>query len=304
METTPGTDHNAPRKLSESFISSLRYARHSPRIKTILFRDQISAVVISIVPALLPVVSLKELHLSATHLGLVFTCVGVGSLVGAIVLLPYLRQRISPNAITSLSMAILVAVLLAFALVRELPVLLAGATFAGVGWALAGSELWVAGWVRGRMNAFQIMLGQGSMALGAFFWGAGIAHAGADWTFATAAIVALIALVLGRLFSINFPADASLDAAPLNPLHDFPVVPHMRPGRSLSPSSTSSKTIVAMSFDSSWWRFRRHARATVCFTGGSMGAIHLHGYGLCGRTFADTARHSHPLAAGKSAPRA
>ena len=216
---------------TESFISSLRYARHSPRIKTILFRDLIFALVISIIPALLPVVSLKELHLSATHLGLVFTCVGIGSLVGAVVLLPYLRQHISPNAITSVSMTILIAVLAALAVMRQLPFLLVCATFAGVAWALAGSELWVAGqrvmpgWVRGRMNAFQIMLGQGGMALGAFLWGAGVAHAGADWTFATAAVVALTVLFLGRLFSINFPTDVSLDAAPLNPLHDFPAVP-------------------------------------------------------------------------------
>ena len=216
---------------TESFISSLRYARHSPRMKTILFRDLIFAIVISIVPALLPVISLKEMHLSAAQLGLVFTCVGVGSLAGAVILLPYLRQRTSPNAITSISMAILVAVMLALALMRQLPVLFAGATLAGVAWALAGSELWVAGqrvmpgWVRGRMNACQIMLGQGGMALGAFLWGAGIAHAGPDWTFGGAAVVALIVLVLGHLFSIDFAADASLDAAPLNPLHDFPVTP-------------------------------------------------------------------------------
>ena len=55
---------------TESFISSLRYARHSPRMKTVLLRDLIFALVISIIPALLPVVALKELHLSATHLGL------------------------------------------------------------------------------------------------------------------------------------------------------------------------------------------------------------------------------------------
>ena len=216
---------------TESFISSLRYANHSPRIKTILFRDLIFALVISIVPALLPVVSLKELHLSAAQLGLVFTCVGVGSLFGAIVLLPYLRQHISPNATTSISMTILVLVLVALAVTRQLPVLLTGATLAGMAWALAGSELWVAGqrvmpgWVRGRMDALQIMLGQGGMALGAFLWGAGISHADPEWTFAAAAVLALSVLILGGLFSINFPADLSLNAAPGNPLHDFPAVP-------------------------------------------------------------------------------
>lgn len=221
---------------TESFISSLRYARNSPRIKTVLFRDLIFALVISIVPALLPVVALRELHLSATHLGFVFTCVGAGSLAGAVFLLPYLRKHVSPNAITSISMIILVVVLFTLAMMRELPVLLACATFAGMAWALAGSELWVAGqrimpgWVRGRMNALQIMLGQGGMALGAFFWGAGIAHAGADSTFATASAGALIVLILGRFFSINFPEDLSLDAAPRNPLHDFPKVPPQEAG--------------------------------------------------------------------------
>ena len=221
---------------TESFISSLRYARNSPRIKTVLFRDLIFALVISIVPALLPVVALKELHLSATHLGFVFTCVGVGSLAGAVFLLPYLRQHVSPNAITSISMSVLVVAFLMLALMRELPVLLVCATLAGTAWALAGSELWVAGqrvmpgWVRGRMNALQIMLGQGGMALGAFFWGASIAHAGGDWTFATACAGALIVLILGRFFSINFPEDLSLEAAPRNPLHVFPKVPPQEAG--------------------------------------------------------------------------
>jgi Transmembrane secretion effector len=70
-------------------------------------------------------------------------------------------------------MAILAAVLFVLTLMRELPVLMTCASLAGAAWALAGSELWVAGqrvmpgWVRGRMNAFQIMLGQGGMALGA-----------------------------------------------------------------------------------------------------------------------------------------
>ena len=352
---------------TESFISSLRYARHSPRIKTILFRDLIFALVISIVPALFPVISLKELHLSAAHLGLVFTCVGVGSLLGAVVLLPYLRQHISPNAITSVSMVLLVTVLLALALLRQLPVLLAGATVAGVAWTLAGAELWVAGqrvmpgWVRGRMNAFQIMLGQGGMALGAFFWGAAIAHAGAVGTFATAALIGVIVLVLGCLFSINFPEDVSLDAAPRNPLHDFPVVPlheagpvtvtveyfiesdrrdefrrlmlevqatcrrngafHCRLDESLEhPGKFRLEYVVAtwaehlrqnlrmtveetQVFNAAWGLHSGESEPRVSHYLASQGPIHLHGYGLSGRTFTDRTSHSHPkLAAARSSP--
>jgi hypothetical protein len=189
------------------------------------------ALVISIVPALLPVIALRELECSAAQLGLVFTSVGVGSLAGAVFALPYLRQRISPNAIISVSMAIMVVVLLSMALMRQLSTLMACATFAGVAWALAGSELWVAGqrvmpgWVRGRMNSFLIMLGQGSMAVGAVLWGTGVANAGLDLTFAAAAVVAVAGLAIGHRFSINFATEASVEAVSLNHLFDFPVVP-------------------------------------------------------------------------------
>ena len=178
---------------TESFISSLRYARNSERMRIILLRNLLFSLVISIVPALLSVIALKEMQLSAGQLGLVFTCVGVGSLVGAVFVLPYFRQRISSNAITSISMLMLAAALLAMAFMRQLPALMACAALAGVAWALAGSELWVAGqrvmpgWVRGRMNAFQIMLGQGGIAIGALVWGTGVAHAGPHLTFAAAA---------------------------------------------------------------------------------------------------------------------
>ena len=104
-------------------------------------------------------------------------------------------------------------------------------TLAGVAWALPGSELWVAGqrvmpgWVRGRMNGFLIMLGQGSMALGAVLWATGVAHVGLDLIFPVAAVLALAVVVLGQRFSINFATEASVEAAPLDYLHDLPVVP-------------------------------------------------------------------------------
>ena len=212
---------------TEAFISSLRYARNSHRIKIILFRNVLFALVISIVPALLPVMALKELQLSAGQLGLVFMCVSVGSLTGAVFVLPYLRARVSANTITSIAMTIVAVVLLAMAFIRQVPFLMTCVTLAGVAWAMAGSEIWVAGqrvmpgWVRGRMNAFQIVLGQGSMAVGAIVWGSGVAHAGLDLTFAAASAVAFAGLALGLRFSINFATKAGVDAAPLNDLDDL-----------------------------------------------------------------------------------
>ena len=158
----------------------------------------------------------------AAQLGLIFACVGVGSLTGAIFVLPYLRERLTPNAITSIAMAIMVVVLISMSFIRQVPALMVSTAFAGVAWALAGSELWVAGqrvmpgWVRGRMNAFLIMLGQGGMALGAVLWATGVANLGLDLTFAAAALSQLVVLVIGHRFSINFAAEAHVDEAPLD----------------------------------------------------------------------------------------
>ena len=130
---------------TESFITSLRYARNSQRMRIILFRNALFSLVISIIPALLPVIALREMYLSAAQLGLVFTCVGVGSLLGAVMALPYLRPRISANAITSIAMAIVAGVLIAMAFIHQVPALMICTALAGVAWALAGAEIWVAG---------------------------------------------------------------------------------------------------------------------------------------------------------------
>jgi MFS family permease len=221
---------------TESFISSLRYARNSRRMKIILFRNVLFSIVISVIPALLPVIALRNCACSPSQLGLIFACVGVGSLAGAVFVLPYLRRRVSTNAITSISMAIMVIVLFSMALIRQVPALMVSTAFAGVAWALAGSELWVAGqrvmpgWVRGRMNAFLIMLGQGGMALGAILWATGVANVGLDITFAAAAVIALVVLALGHRFSINFVTEAHVEEAPLDHVSDLAVLPDHNDG--------------------------------------------------------------------------
>jgi MFS family permease len=221
---------------TESFVSSLRYARNSKHMKIILFRNVLFSSVISVIPALLPVIAIRECACSAAQLGLIFACVGAGSLGGAVFALPYLRRRVSPNAITSMSMALMVAILLSMAFIRQVPALMVSTIFAGVAWALAGSELWVAGqrvmpgWVRGRMNAFLIMLGQGSMALGALLWATGVANIGLALTFAVAAVVALVVFAIGHRFSINFATEAEVEEAPLAHAHDLPVVPDENEG--------------------------------------------------------------------------
>ena len=76
----------------ESFASAARYVRYTPGMQVILTRDFLFGLFIAAVPALVPVVALQHLRLQASQLGLVFTSMGIGSLLGA-TLIASLRSR-------------------------------------------------------------------------------------------------------------------------------------------------------------------------------------------------------------------
>src|SRR5262249_19293694 len=97
-------------KFFESFAGAVRYVRYAPGIQVVLARNVLFALFISVIPALLPVVALKEVHIGSADLGLLFTSMGLGSVVGAIVLIPRARARFSPNALTILASVMLAIV--------------------------------------------------------------------------------------------------------------------------------------------------------------------------------------------------
>ncbi|MBV8213956.1 MAG: MFS transporter, partial [Verrucomicrobia bacterium] len=176
------------------------------------------------IPALLPVVGLKKLHLSPSNLGLLFTSMGMGSVIAAVIILPWARARFSPNTLTRWAavLGIIVSVLMAF--IREEGLFLVVAALAGIGWTVSAAELWVAaqrampGWARGRMNATVIMVSQGAMALGGVLWGTIAAMAGVQSSLLVQAIAILVVLALtsflGHPWSIDFTMTADLNAVP------------------------------------------------------------------------------------------
>jgi Transmembrane secretion effector len=68
---------------------------------------------------LLPVVGLKALHLDPLNLGFVFTCMGFGSLTGAILILEPARKRLKPNEMTMLAGVVLAVSYVLMAVIRR-----------------------------------------------------------------------------------------------------------------------------------------------------------------------------------------
>ena len=165
---------------------------------------------------------------------------GIGSLLGGTIVLPYARAKATPNTLTILASIILVAVFVLMAVVPSVWIFLPIAALAGLSWTVSASELWIAGqrampdWARGRMNAVHMMVSQGGVALGAILWGGSTTSFGLGNTLVGGAILLSASLALAIPLSINFAHTLKLDPAPLEGLHDFPRPRSWMMGRSQS----------------------------------------------------------------------
>ena len=220
----------------ESFATALRYVRYTPGMQVILARDFLFGLFIAAVPALVPIVALHHLRVPGSQLGLVFTAMGLGSLLSATLLLPYARAKATPNALTILAGILLVAILVLMAVVPNLLLLLPVAALAGVSWTVSASELWIAGqrvmpdWARGRMNAVHMMASQGGVAVGGILWGAAVASVGLRSTLVGGAVLVAASLALAIPLSINFAQRLNFDPHPLESAHEFPLKPRAEDG--------------------------------------------------------------------------
>jgi MFS family permease len=210
----------------ESLTTAIRYVRYTTGIRILLARHALFSFFISVIPALMPVVGLKELHLEASNLGYLFTAMAVGSVLGGVFIIPWARAKYSPQQITTGANLVLVLACLLMVLVRRPYVFLVVAALGGVGWTVSASELWVASqrampdWARGRMNATITMVAQGATALGGALWGLAANGFGVVPTFLGAAGFALLLIVLVRVvpalkISIDFTTGLTFEPAPL-----------------------------------------------------------------------------------------
>jgi MFS family permease len=219
----------------DSFSAAIRYVRYSQAIQVVLARNVLFAFFISVIPALIPVIGLKELRLQPCSLGLLFTSMAGGSVFSAIFVLPRARERLSSNTLVVMGNLLIVLVYVLMAFVRQRELFLIVAALAGAGWTLSASELWVAAqrtmpsWARGRMNATVIVVSQGAIALGGIVWGFSSQAAGVNVTLIVAAVAMALSLLLAIPLSISFTTSLSFEPPPISCVM-MPLVNNPQPG--------------------------------------------------------------------------
>jgi MFS family permease len=236
-----GQPHSAMENFFQSFATAVRYVRYAPGMQIILARQILFSLLVAAIPALLPVIGLRKLHIDAAALGLLYTMMGAGSVITAVFILPWGRAHYSPNTFSRLATYLLALVILLMAFVRQTQLLLVVAALTGVAWTSAANELWLAGqrampgWARGRMNATVIMFSQGAMALGGVIYGISAQKFGVTAVLVAVAVLILVLLLAFQLLSsplsIDFTQRLSFEAGAVTPLsRDFLQVPQPRDG--------------------------------------------------------------------------
>lgn len=191
--TLPGV----PERLLSGVLSGLRFVRHSPGMRALVFRNFSFAVCASAFWALLPVVARDQLKLGAGGFGLLSAGFGLGAIVGAVSIPAQLQRRPLHSVVLSATLLWMLAILLIAA--TDLTVLAVAGTFAaGMAWVCvfasltAGTQSTAPAWVRARAVGTSIVAVQASLAIGSVLWGTLASATGTRIALATSAVVMIV----------------------------------------------------------------------------------------------------------------
>ena len=164
----------------ERFFGALRtglgYAAGSPELRRVLARAAAFFLCASSLWGLLPLIARQRLHGGPQSYGLLLGSMGAGAVAGALCL-PWLRRRLSADALVSAATVLYAATLAALALLQTVPPALAVMAATGAAWVFILASLNTAAhgavpsWVRARALSVYLATFFGSMAGGSALWG-------------------------------------------------------------------------------------------------------------------------------------
>ena len=204
-----------PERLLSGAMSGLRYARHSPAMRSFIVRNLSFAVCASALWALLPVIARDELGLGAGGYGLLSAAFGAGAVAGALWLPRHLQRR-SLNVVTLSGVGLWTAALLLVAATRYTAIALVGAFGCGMAWVLVFASLSAAtqstapAWVRARAVSMNLVAVQASLAIGSALWGALASAAGVRISLAVSAGALVLLHIINRRVVVEMGKEADV----------------------------------------------------------------------------------------------
>ena len=166
--------------------------------------------------ALLPLVATRRLGVGPGGYGLMFAALGVGAIAGALVL-GRVRRVLSTNATLTAAGVLMAGSLLGLVVIPSYPAALVILVLAGLSWTstistlVAELQLFLPRWVMARGMAIWTMVFTGCQAVGAVIWGLVANQVDLFATFVAAAVLALVAVVVGLVSRVPDAGADDLD---------------------------------------------------------------------------------------------
>ena len=204
-----------PERLLSGVMSGVRYARHSPAMRSFVVRNLSFAACASSLWALLPVIARDELGLGAGGYGLLSAGFGSGAVVGALWLPGHLQRR-TLNAITLSGVALWAVALVLIAATRYTWLAMIGVFGCGMAWVFvfaslsAGTQSSAPAWVRARAVSMNLVAVQASLAIGSAVWGAVASAAGVRIALAVSAGALVVVHLLLRRIVVEMGKEADV----------------------------------------------------------------------------------------------
>jgi MFS family permease len=210
-EREPEHTPRSTESVGNAIWAGMRYIRFAPPMHAVLFRSGSFVISASALWSLLPLVAKNELHSESQGFGLLLGCLGVGSVIGAL-LIGRIRRLLSPDTIATSAVALFGVVNLALAYLENFGAVTLLMLAGGVGWMCTNSTLSTAAqtslpaWVRARALAVYLLVFQGAMAVGSVIWGEVASRFGLRTTLAIAAVTLMAAAAAtSRMKLARFP---------------------------------------------------------------------------------------------------
>ena len=181
--------------------AGVRFVRHEPMLKRVLWRLAWFVFVASAYWTLLPLLVRRELAGSPGLYGNLLACIGIGTAITAFSL-PLLRARLSPENTFRLGMLATAAALAALAGLNNVYLAALVAGVAGAAWLAAltvanvAAQALLPDWMRGRGMAIYLAIFAGAMTTGSLTWGWVADHTSVRLAFGISALAGLAGLLV------------------------------------------------------------------------------------------------------------
>jgi MFS family permease len=225
-----------PEKFTSALKVGIRHVRHSPPLRAALLRSTSFLISSSALWALLPLICSQEYGYSEIGYGAMLAGFGIGAVLGAIVLLPRLRQHLRINQIVTSAWLSFACVFWALSSIKGgwlpiLPMLIGGSCWLCI---LANLHLVVQSsaplWVQARAMSIYLLFFFAAASTGSGLWGVVAQHLGLMTALRISAAVLTLTSLSGLIAPLQSGEQQNLEPAKAWPHPDVTLEPPLDHG--------------------------------------------------------------------------